>query len=196
MPNYAYLSLWFRDFTIEKGAAHLEALLTLFPLSEARPGFRLVIRSLDPGQSPSLEADLLAVPEAVRKLANQFLHDDTAYEVTAHWDLWQAKAGPASGPGWEQRPSPVGLSLQGEEFDDACYRQTGHITLNLGSEHLYLGLPDATVEFARRYVRQNVRLLYAYLRQIEKGLPVAERRLWSEGEADFARRTEQLLAAG
>ncbi|MFQ5778423.1 MAG: hypothetical protein ACE5IP_10500 [Terriglobia bacterium] len=171
MANYAYLSLWFRDFTIERGIAHLGALLTLFPVSDARPGFRLVIRSLDPAQSSTLEADMLAAPTAVEKLAGQFLHNDTSYEVTAWWELWQAR--PAATPGWEQRPAPVGLLLQGEEFDDARYRETGHVILNLGFEHLYTdpaagaagldisGRSAAQEESNRRYLRENVHRLYA-----------------------------------
>lgn len=129
MANYAYLGLWFRDFTIERGVAHLGALLTLFPVSPTRPGFRLVIRSLDPAQSSTLEADMLAAPAAVEKLAAQFLHNDTSYEVTAWWELWQAR--PAA-PLWEQVPTPVGLLNQGEESDDARYRETGHVVCRLG----------------------------------------------------------------
>ncbi|MFB3094433.1 MAG: hypothetical protein ACE10O_01080, partial [Candidatus Acidiferrales bacterium] len=79
MANFAFLSLWFDDFTIQKGTHHLEALLTLFPLSAARRDFRLLIRSLDATQQPTLERDLLATPPAVRELAEQFLHQDTSY---------------------------------------------------------------------------------------------------------------------
>ncbi|MFQ5664255.1 MAG: hypothetical protein ACE5HL_10530, partial [Terriglobia bacterium] len=214
MANYAYFSLWFRDFTIEKGIAHLEALLSLFPVSSARPGFQLVIRSLDAAQSSSLEADLLAAPAAVRKLAAQFLHEDTAYEVTTYWDLWQLRVPDVPSLEWQQAPSQVEFLLQGEEFDDARYRETGHVLMNLGFEHLYID-PAASLDFARdkgaagrdvlgeaapqdhthrRYLRQNIRRIYAYARQVEKSLPLVRQRLWSEGEEDFARRTEQSLS--
>lgn len=195
MANHAYLNLWFRDFTIERGLAHLEALLTLFPVSAARPGFRLVIRSLDPAQSSSLEADMLAVPAAVRKLAGQFLHNDTSYEVSAWWDLWRTRAADTPAPGWRQEPSPVEIVLHGEEFDEARFRESGHVVCNLGFDHLYLGSPQTPGQAARRYLRENVRRLYGYLRQIEKSLPLAERRLWSEGEENFGARTESLLSA-
>lgn len=194
MPNYAFLSLWFRDFTIEKGLAHLEALLTLFPLSPARPGFRLLIRSLDEAQSPTLEAELLAAPGAVQKLAAQFLHDDTAYEVTAYWDLWQARPNAGAALDFQQAPSAVEFTLQGEAFDNARYRESGHVAVNLGPELLYLGPADIPWETHHRYTRENVRRLYAYLRQVEKSLPIAERRLWSEGEVDFPGCTEEILA--
>lgn len=221
MANYAFLSLWFRDFTIQRGTHHLEALLTLFPVSTSRHDFRMLIRSLDTAQNPTLERDLLTAPSAVRELADQFLHEDTSYEVTVHWDLWQART--AAGPSleWEQSPARVELLLQGEQFDEARYRETGHVLLNLGFEHLYTGHADVlsgaeirpedftnraeyefifalqdpqVLETYRRRTRENIRRLYSYVRQVEKGLPVKKRRLWSEGEADFARRTEKILA--
>ena len=51
------------------------------------------------------------------------------------------------------------------------------------------------LEAYRHHTRENIRRLYSYLQQIEKSLPTKERRLWSEGETDFARRTKQILAA-
>ena len=198
MANHAYLSLWFRDFTIETGLAHLEKVLSHFPVSAQQPGLRLVVRSLDPGQSPSLEADLLTAPADVRAAAAEFLHDDTAYEVTAYWDLWQPRE-----EEWEQAPSPVEFLLAGEEFDAARYREAGHLQVNLGPEHLYLGLPDRGPDTWLRPVRENVRRLFAFLRSLEKELPLADLpagelgqagwRLWSEGDPDFSVRSEQLL---
>lgn len=222
MANFAFLSLWFHDFTIQKGTHHLEALLTLFPLSTARRDFRLLIRSLDTTQQPTLERDLLATPSAVRELAEQFLHQDTSYEVTAHWDLWHAHTTAGPSLEWNQTPSRVELLLQGEQFDQGRYRETGHVLLSLGFEHLYTGHADIlsgaevrpedftnraehefifalqepqALEAYRRHTCENIRRLYSYLRQMEESLPTKERRLWSEGETDFARRTEQILAA-
>jgi len=198
MANYAYLSLWFRDFTIEKGLTHLEALLGLFPVSAARPGlpagqagFRLVVRSLDLGQTPSLEADLLATPADVRTAASEFPHEDTAYEVTAYWDLWQ----PRGQADWEQGPAPAEIILRGEEFDpDRVAAERDHLQVNLGPENLYLSPAGPPQDLSIRYTRENVRRLYAFLRALEKQLPLSQRRLWSEGEPDFSARTEQLLA--
>jgi hypothetical protein len=197
VANYAYLSLWFRDFNIEKGLTHLEKALAHFPVSAQQPGlpagqagFRLVVRSLDPGQSPSLEADLLATPADVRAAAAEFLHDDTTYEVTANWELWLPR-GEAS---WEQAPSPVEFLLAGEKFDAARYGEAGHLQVNLGPEQLYLGLSDRAPETWLRPVRENARRLYAFLRSLHEELPLAESRLWSEGEPDFGARSQQLLS--
>lgn len=182
MADLAFLSLWFRDFTIAKGVEHLQAALELFPLSAAKPELRLVIRSLDPAQSSSLETELVAVPGAVRQAAGEFLHDDTAYEVTAHWDLWQPRGKAA----WEQAPTPVEFLLQGEEFDDARFQETGHLWITLGLEQLYLGSRERLEEAELGFVRENVGRLYAFLRPLSKGLPIARQRLWSESRPDLA----------
>ncbi len=191
MGNHAYLSLWFREFSIEKGLAHLEKALGLFPLSGMRPGFRLVVRSLDPGESPTLEADLLATPADVRAAAAEFLHEDTCYEVTAWWDRWQ----PGGAGGWQTASAPVEFLLHGEQFDDGRYREAGHLLINVGPEALYLGAANEPAEVWQRCAQENVRGLFALLRSLEEELPLAERRLWSEGEDDFATRAEQLLQA-
>lgn len=221
MANYAYLSLWFRDFTIERGAHHLEALLTLFPVSKARADYRLIIRSLDPSQGISLEREPLSDPAEVRELASQFLHDDTSFEVTAFWDLWQWRQPEGLKIEWEQKPSQVELLLQGEQFDEGRFRETGHVWLRLGPEHLFTGHAGALTgaelkpedfttraenEFAwalqepqtlhdyRSYTRKNIRIVCGFLREIETSLPLERYRLWSEGEAGFDKLTGEILA--
>lgn len=197
MANYAYLGLWFKEFTIEKGLAHLEAALMHFPVSSLRPGFRLVVRSLDQAQSPSLEADLLAAPADVRAAASEYLHDDTVYEVTAHWNLWLPAADPAeeSGSGREEGASPVEFLLHGEEFDGGRYREAGHLQVNLSYEQLYVVPSGQSPRDYLRYARENARRLHAWQRAVTESLPVAEQRFWSEGEPEFARRLEETAGA-
>jgi hypothetical protein len=195
MADYAYLSVWFREFTAERGLRHLEAALTLFPQSAARPGFRLVVRSLGPEESPTLERDLIAASADVHALAAEFLHEDTAYEVTAFWDLWQPR--PASQ--WKQAPSPVEFLLQGAEYDpgaDPAADPTAraHLLINLGRENLFIGRSAVPQESSREPLRGNVERLYGFLRDLQKSLPVERHQLWSEGNQDFARLAEQLLA--
>ncbi|HXE75180.1 MAG TPA: hypothetical protein VNN18_06040 [Candidatus Xenobia bacterium] len=196
MADYAYLSLWFRKFAVERGLHHLEALLQLFPQSAARPGFRLVVRSLGPEESPTLERDLIAAPADVRALASEFLHEDTAYEVTAWWDLWQPQrrqTGTSAPPGWEQAASPVEFVLEGEEYDPS--REPGareHIVATLGPEDLYLSSEQPQDDAGPR--RENARRLHALLRDIQKSLPLARLVLWSEGREDFAEATRRLVS--
>ena len=221
MANQSYLGLWFGDFTIKRGLHHLEALLTLFPASATRPDLHLIIRSLDSSQSVSLEHELDRDPAAIREPTSEFLHEDTGYEVTAHWDLWQWEQQESLKLEWAERPSVAEFLLQGTEYDDGRSRDTGHLLLRLGAEHLFTGhagvLTGAEIrpedftdrkenEFAwalreprnlrgyQRFTRENVRTLYGYLQEIEKSLPVERRRLWSEGEPAFEELTEKILA--
>ena len=221
MANLANLSFWFGDFTVERGTHHLEALLTLFPVSESWPDLRLVVRSIDPSQSVTMERELMADPEAVRELCADFLHEDNSYEVSAYWDLWLWE--PAEGPRieWSRPASGVEFILQGKEFDAGRWEETGHVWMRLGAEHLFTGHagvmtggeprpeqaetraesefawalqePEALHEY-RRHTRENVRQLYGFLDEASKSLPVERQRLWSEGETDFGTLTETILA--
>ena len=191
MASYAYLSLWLRDFRIESGLAHLEAALGLFPVSAERPSFRLVVRSLDQAQSPSLEADLLASPAGLRAAASEYLHEDTVYEVTAHWNLWLL----SEEDEWQQGPSPVEILLHGEEFDAKRFRDAGHLQMKLGHERLYVVPSERSPQDYLRYTRENARRLFTFLHRVEGSLPLAERRLWSEGDPTFAQRLEDTLGA-
>lgn len=222
MADLAYLSIWFRDFTIERGTHHLEALLTLFPLAETRPDLWLVVRSLDPAQGVTAEEEMVAGPEFVRERCSEFLHEDTAYEVGAFWDLWQWK--PTDGPAleWTRKPSAVEFVLQGTDYDSGRAAETGHIWIHLGAEHIYAGLggiltgtelnPESATtraesEFAwalqepeemnlyRRHTRENARQLYDLVREAKASLPVERLRMWSEGEADFEAMTQQIVSS-
>ncbi len=185
-----YLGLSFKDFTIERGLHHLEAVLQLFPQSAAQPGFRLVVRSLGPEESPTLERDLIASPVDVRALAGEFLHEDTVYEVTAYWDLWQPPAGRGD---WKQAPSPVEFVLEGKEYDPSRDAEAHeHIVATLGPEDLYLSSEEPQDDSGPR--RENARRLHAFLRDIQKSLPLASHTLWSEGREDFAESTRRLVS--
>ena len=186
-----YLSLAFKEFSIERGLHHLEAALQLFPQSAARPGFRLVVRSLGPEESPTLERDLIAAPADIGALANEFLHEDTAYEVTAWWDLLQ----PSEGAGqWSEAASPVEFLLEGEEYDPSREPESReHLLITLGPESLYLA-PEAAGDDAALPRHKNARRLLLFLRDIRKSLPVERHSLWSEGRDDFAEAVRRLVS--
>jgi len=193
MADYAYLSVWFREFTVERGLRHLEAALTLFPQSAARPGFRLTVRSLGPEESPTLERDLIAAPADVHALAAEFLHEDTAYEVTVFWDLWQPQPA-AAGNRWEQGPSQVEFLLMGAEYDPSADPEAReHLQIGVGRENLFIGRSVVPQESSREPLRGNVERMYALLHDLKKSLPVERHTLWSEGNEEFARLTGELL---
>jgi len=197
MANHSYLSFWFSDFTIEKGLSHLEALLTLFPTAATRPDLQLTIRSLDPTQVPIGEYDVLGAPASIQEIASQCLHDDTSYQVTTYWDLWQPHPSNEQDP-WELTNAPVEILLQGEHYDNGQFRNTGHAFLRLGLEHLFTGhasiLSGAelrpedftnraeydfmfalqepkTLASYRSHICENIRTLHNYLLAVQKGLP-------------------------
>jgi hypothetical protein len=224
MANYAFLSLWFQEGRAEASPEHFSKLLRLIPPSTAQPGFRrFVVRGVDLTQAPLLECEFLATTEAVRQQVEELFEPDCSCEVTAYWDLWQCRL--VSGPHleWGDAPARLELDLYGEAFDDACFRETGHILVNFGLEHLFTGhagvlaghapepenasnpteqafafalLQMGALETYRQRTQENVRRLYALLKQAGETLPLAKVRLWSEGETDFAGRSREILDCG
>jgi hypothetical protein len=51
------------------------------------------------------------------------------------------------------------------------------------------------LEVYQEKTRENIRKVLEWTRHIEKALPVAQIRLWSEGEENFEARLEEILAA-
>jgi hypothetical protein len=223
MSNQAYLALWCKDFPEERILERLGAFLATAPHSAAKPGFtHLLIRALDFTETPLLEQDLRPAPqgaEGILELVKDHLHSDCAYEVRADWDLWVSEGEP---PRWQRLPQPLALSCYGPDFGDAYWRENGHFEARLGFEHLFTGhggllgfRPSAkaapqSAEEARFFAsmeqpanlqvyqdktRDNIRQLFEWVRRIEKALPVAQIRLWSEGEENFEARLEEILAA-
>jgi hypothetical protein len=223
MSNHAYLSIWCKDFPEERILERFGAFLATVPFSAIKPGFsHLVIRALDFTETPVLEQDLRSLPldaAGIVEIAKDHLHSDCAYEVRADWDLWVFDGEQGR---WQHLPQPLGLSCYGEDFDDAYWQENGHLEANLGFEHLFTGhggllgfrqsgkAAPQSAEEARFFAsmeqpanlqmyqdktRDNIRQLLEWVRRIEKALPVAQVRLWSEGEENFEARLEEILAA-
>jgi hypothetical protein len=223
MSNLAYMSIWCKDFSEAKLLEQFTAFLATVPYSASKPGFtHLVIRAVDFAEIPVLEQDFRSSPIApanVAELVVEHLHNDSAYEVRADWDLWVSEGGPAR---WQNLPQPLELSCHGEEFEDQIWREHGHLEAGLGFEHLFTGhagllgfrrsaraLPQspeeasflasmeepANLQMYLEKTRENIRKLFAWVRGIEEALPVDQIRLWSEGEENFEARLEEILAA-
>jgi len=139
--------------------------------------------------------------------------------VEAHWDLWVFDAATSK---WKTQPRTLQIYAHGEGYDDAFWRENGHIQVNLGFEHLFTGhagllgiRPNARAaaqspEEARfleamawpenlqayeEKTRENVRKLLDWVRRIERSSAPDRVRLWSEGEENFEARLEEILAA-
>ncbi|MGA8220179.1 MAG: hypothetical protein WB780_00895 [Candidatus Acidiferrales bacterium] len=223
MSNQAYLNVWCQDFPEERILERFGDFLATVPFSATKPGFKhLVIRAVDFTENPILEQDLRSVPHdtaGILEIAKDHLNSDCAYEVRADWDLWVFEGEPGH---WQHLPQPLGLACYGEDFDEGYWQENGHLEANLGFEHLFTGhagllgfrqsgsAPPQSAEEARFLesmeqpenlqiyrdkTRENIRKLFAWVRQIEKALPGARIRLWSEGEENFEARLEEILAA-
>ena len=199
------------------------AFLTTVPFSATKPGFSyLVIRAVDSAETPVFEQDLRALPldaASVVELAKDYLHSDCSYEVQSNWDLWTYESLPAK---WRQEPQPLEMLCHGEDYDNGFWRENGHLAVNLGFEHFFTGHagllgmhPGAkspaqsqeealfleamawpeNLEVYQEKTRENIRRVLEWSRRVEKALPVAQIRLWSEGEENFEARLEEILAA-
>jgi hypothetical protein len=223
MANQSYLSVWCKDFPEERILERFGAFLSTVPFSATRPGFTyLVIRAVDMAETPMMEQDLRAVPidsKSVMELAQDYLHNDSAFEINCYWDLWTFDA--AAGK-WQLEPQPMQISCNGEDYDNQLWKDQGHFEVNFGFEHFFTGHagllgirqvtrdPAQSLEEARfleamawpenlrKYqdkTQENIRKLLEWVRRIETAIPVARVRLWSEGEENFEARLEEILAA-
>jgi hypothetical protein len=221
MANQSYLSVWCKKFGEEQMLEQFGAFLLTVPFSATRPGFTyFMVRAVDASETPLLEHDLRAVPldaSSVMEMAQDHRHSDCSYEVRASWDLWLWDTASAK---WKLEPQALEIYCHGEDYDDAFWRENGHMEVNLGFEHLFtghaglLGIRRAAraaespeearfleamawpenLESYQEKTRENIRKVLDWVRQIEKAVPVDRIRLWSEGEENFESRLEEILA--
>ena len=224
MSNQSYLSAWCKGFSEEAMIPRFAEFLGTVPFSAGMPGFTyLTIRAVDSSESPIFEQDLRSVPldpAGIIELAKDHLHSDSAYEAQAHWDLWAFD--PGNGAGWKDEPRPIELACYGEDYDGATWEENGHLRANLGFEHFFTGhagllgmhhgaaaaaqspeearfleamaWPENLEKYQER-TRENIRRLMDWVRAIERAVPEARVKLWSEGEDNFEARLEEILAA-
>lgn len=223
MANHSYLSAWCKDFPEELILERFAAFLATIPLSATKPGFTyLVVRAVDITETPVLEQDLRSLPldaKSVIELARDFLHNDSAFEVSCYWDLWGFDA--AAGK-WQLEPQPMEVFCYGEDYDNELWRESGHFEVNFGFEHFFTGhagllgirqikrdaaeSPEearfleamAWPENLRKYqdkTQENIRKLLDWVRAMEASVPIARVRLWSEGEENFEARLDEIMAA-
>ncbi len=224
MANHAYLRVWTRDFSMETMIAEFARFLTTAPLSASPHSFEeLIVQAVDPGETPIAEWDLRplnAGPPEVAAIAAQHLNSDTAYFVSARWDLWGFDIESLQ---WQRKPEPLILTCHGLDYDDGVAATAGHFQADLGFEHFFTGhdgmLPPAAtsnpsnssehpVEHTfRRWMaasnnlkqyhektRENIQQLFHWLEAIERALPVEWTELWSEGEENMEARLDAILA--
>jgi hypothetical protein len=167
---------------------HAFAVLQQFQFSTQRPGItyfalhpvswneatvleRRFPSGIDPGQATLIAAELV--------------HDDYAYVFYAHWDLWTPDEPNAN---WVLEPATVKFIVQGEEFDEGAYQQTGHIQVDFGSDSYFLQPETSLSDQTRAKIRDNVAKLVEFSVNVEKNSGASARLLWSESEESLAQK--------
>jgi hypothetical protein len=224
MANHAYLRIWTRDFSVETMIAEFARFLATAPLSTSQNKFTaLVVQAVDPSESPLGEWDLRETAYGyaeVAALAAQSLHADTAYIVSAEWDLWGFDIESLK---WQHKPEPLLLTCHGQEYDNGLAATAGHFLADLGFEHYFTGhggllAPGAAsnpfgssahpvehrfrqwmavgenLKEYHRKTRENIQQVFSWVEAVERALPVERSELWSEGEANFEARLDAILA--
>jgi hypothetical protein len=188
MLDPLYLSLWFSDFSGPEMLPHAFAVLQQFPFSEQLPGVtyfalhpvswneptvleRRFAQGIDPGQATLIAAE--------------FIHDDYAYVFEAQWDLWTPDKSTGN---WALEPAMVKFIVQGEEFDDGAYQQTGHIQVDFGMDSYFLQPEFSLNEQTQAKIRDNVAKLVEFSNKVEKNSGASSRLLWSESEDNLAQK--------
>jgi hypothetical protein len=226
MANHAYLGVWTRDFSTETMFVQFARFLTTAQFSATRTTFEeLIVQAVDPTEQPLAEWDLRplnAGPAEVTALAIQHLNADTAYIVSANWDLWSFDVDTLK---WQKKPQPLILTCHGPEYDGGIAATAGHFMADLGFEHFFTGhgrllaagaaanpreSSDHPIEHMfQRWMasggnlkeyhaktRENIQQLFHWEDAIEGALLVERTELWSEGEENFEAQLDAIVAEG
>ena len=191
MPDRLYFSCWVEDARTQPVLRQFEQMLALFPFSKlSNHGPVLRMYAIGHAEPPLLEREIEHLPdnaalvEAVLAAAREFMQEDTACELEAAWDLWQF-----SGE-WKLAPARVILSCFGRIFDN---EHDDRLRIEFGPDSQFLPMPN--VEGGLRMGQSNLKSLLHLTGELEQGLAVERRSLWSESGANFASVLTQALGS-
>ena len=203
MADQLYLSLWFPNFRLAALPEKLSAVLQ--QLAKVSGNARISASSAVPfswSESPvfqrifvnddrSEESDDSLPGNAVAE-ATELLHDDTAYEFEAKWQLWYPEeAAEGLEATWRLQPATVKVAGFGPEFDDNSYEQNGHIRVDFGLDTPWVQDESELDDDGRKRLQQNVEMLLAFTLSVEKHCGISSRLLWTESGEPLA---EKLIA--
>ncbi len=169
---------------------HILSVLQQFPFSESIPGITYIsVQPVSWNEASVLERRFVpgVRPEEALVVAADLVHDDYAYIFDAYWDLWMP-AGSGAGGEWQLTPSRVKFTARGEEFDDAAYKQMGHIEVDFGLDSPFLQESLELTEDTKARVRDNVAKLVEFAMKAEKNTRANARLLWSESQENLAQK--------
>lgn len=188
MSDPVYLSLWFADFSGPEMLPHAFAVLQQFPFSAQRPGVSyFAVHPVSWSEATVLERRFPGGIDAGQAtlIAAELVHDDYAYIFETCWDLWAPDAATGN---WVLAAAPVKFIVQGEQFDDGAYQQTGHIEVDFGLDSNFLQPETELSEQTRAKIRENVAKLVEFSKNVEKNSGTNARLLWSESEESLAQK--------
>jgi hypothetical protein len=183
-----YLSLWFSDFSGPEMLPHSYSVLQQFPFSSPRPGVTyLALHPVSWNEATVLERRFPGGidPGQATLIAAELVHDDYAYVFEAYWDLWTPDQSKES---WVLEPAAVKFIVQGEEFDEKAYEQTGHIEVDFGFDSNFLQPETSLNEQTQAKIRENISKLVEFSTNVEKHSGANSRLLWSESEDNLAQK--------
>jgi hypothetical protein len=187
MADQLYLSYWLRNYSEQNMLKNYEKLLRLFPysrLTQTPSTFRIL--AVNPTEPPVLEIPYPppVKPEDVLAMSRDFQNADACYRLETWWDLWQFTTD------WELQPSRVALCCFGPEFE----REEGeHLQIEFGIDAHFL--PQPSTENSLPMVQSNIKSLLKLVHDLDDGLPVETRRLWSESGENFSEKLHLALAS-
>lgn len=193
MSDPLYLSLWFSDFSGPEMLPHTFAVLQQFPYSARKPGVSyFAVQPVSWNEATVVERRFLAGidPGQATLIAAELVHEDYAFIFEAYWDLWMPDE---AGTNWVLEPALVKFIVQGEEFDDGAYQQTGHIEVDFGLDANFLQPEAMLSEQTRAKIRDNVAKLVEFSKNVEKNSGTSSRLLWSESEESLAKKLVERL---
>jgi hypothetical protein len=182
-----YLSCWLENFNEATMLRHFGKMLELFPFSKlAKRGPILRIYAIEHTEPPLVEREfhLGAEPSAILDFAREFVHDDCACEVDAYWDLWQYDGD------WKLAPASVMLACFGPSFEN---ENGDHLRIDFGIDAQFLPFPS--MPGGLRMAQSNIRSLLHLVEEMERGLDLERRALWSESGTNFADVLKQVLGS-
>ena len=167
---------------------HAFAVLQQFPFSAQRPGITyFALHPVSWNEATVLERrfPLGIDPGQAALLAAETVHEDYAYVFEGYWDLWTPDLTKES---WVLEPALVKFIVQGEEFDDGAYQQTGHVEVDFGPDSFFLQPETSLSEQTSDKIRENVAKLVEFSKNVQKNSGTNARLLWSESEESLAQK--------
>lgn len=184
MADPLFFSAWLKDYSVLGLPIYFRKALETFPASKLKPGGTVRVFALNFHETPLLEEfhdDAVADWHALAARAQEFLHEDAAFQFELFWDLWRWDGE------WSLKPARAFVNCFGPQFDTDSGE---HLCLEFPDEGLFLPNPHSD---QLRPVQSNLRSLVRLASELEENLPMTRRRLWSDQHENFAGLVSELL---